>query len=391
MSNPATGGMRPADGIRRDIYYWKCDRPAAFHGTGQDEARRQVHLASVEAHLAEILRRRFGATPPDLRPGGGQGNHLMFRATVAGRDCMIRVEDGPEQDDYMEVEAHVIGLVAKAGVPGWRFLGVDSSRREAPFAWQIVERVPGADLNALMKAGTLDLPAVAEKIGACVARWQAVRPDGFGPFQPGVLRAEGRLAGFHATAADYFHTRLDRHLAFLVDREFISRVEADTIAAEVTKCVPLLRLADSEGGCLVHKDLALWNIIGDASGAIAAVIDWDDAIAGDPMDDLSLLACFYDGPVIARALAGYVSVRPLPERHAERFWLHLLRNMLWKSVIRVGAGYFGIKATDNFFLTAGAGRTNGAGGGGAALKDFTLARIRAALRGLQHSTHPETL
>lgn len=45
---------------------------------------------------------------------------------------------------------------------------------------------------------------------------------------------------------------------------------------------------------------------------IAAFIDWDDAISGDAMDDLSLLGCFYDAPVIERALTGYVRVRPLP-------------------------------------------------------------------------------
>jgi hypothetical protein len=39
-----------------------------------------------------------------------------------------------------------------------------------------------------------------------------------------------------------------------------------------------------------------------------------------------------------RALAGYARVRPLPARHVRRFWLHLLRNMLFKAVIvRVSA------------------------------------------------------
>lgn len=365
--------------LRRDIYYWKCDRPVALHGVGADVAYREAHMAKTRASLERILRARFGAVPADLRAGGGQGNHLMFRATIEGRDCMIRIEDGPERDDYMEVEAHVIGLVRAAGVPSWNFLGVDSSRGEADFAWQIIERVPGADLNALLKAGTLELPSAAERIGAHVARWQAVRPPGFGPFQPGRLRTRGELVGFHATYAGYFYTRLEAHLGFLRDRGFLGREETDEIARAITEAEPLLRLVDAEGGCLVHKDLALWNIVGEAPDRVSAVIDWDDTVAGDPMDDLSLLACFHDGAVIARALAGYASVRVLPARHIERFWLHLLRNMLWKSVIRVGAGYFDVKPGADFFLTASAGD-------GGALRDFTLGRIRAAVRGLrEHS------
>ena len=60
-------------------------------------------------------------------------------------------------------------------------------------------------------------------------------------------------------------------------------------------------------GCLVHKDLALWNILGTAR-EIEAFIDFDDAVSGDAMDDLSLLGCFYDGPVLASADADSLTV-----------------------------------------------------------------------------------
>jgi len=80
---------------------------------------------------------------------------------------------------------------------------------------------------------------------------------------------------------------------------------------------------------------------------IAAFIDFDDAISGDPMDDLSLLGCLHDAAFLTRALEGYKSICPLPEEHLRRFWLHLLRNMIVKAVIRVGAGYF--ERSDGFF------------------------------------------
>ena len=91
------------------------------------------------------------------------------------------------------------------------------------------------------------------------------------------------------------------------------------------------------------------------------------------MDDLSLLACFHDAAFLSRAFEGYQSIRPLPEEHRRRFWLHLLRNMIVKAVIRVGAGYF--DRGDGFFLI-------GTGGSGADLKRTTHARIALALRGL---------
>ncbi|MEQ1861069.1 MAG: aminoglycoside phosphotransferase family protein [Chthoniobacteraceae bacterium] len=354
---------------RRDIYYWKCDRPAAFHGTGE----RRSH-AELEAALRRALAAHFDERDFQLTPGGGQGNHLTFRTRLAGEEVFIRVEDGPESDDHMAAESRVMSEVRARGVPVPRVLAFDASRRRVPFAWQVLEHIPHPDLNELHKRGTLDLAAVALDIGAAVARWQSIAPRGFGPFDP----AQDHLESFHASYADYFRLHLDRHLRFLVQHRFLSMDEMDEIDAEIERHRALLAL---ERGCLVHKDLALWNILGTPTH-IGAFIDWDDAISGDPMDDLSLLACFHDGAIVARAFAGYASVRPLPDEHRRRFWLHLLRNMIVKSVIRVGAGYF--ERTDGFYLI-------GTGSTGAELKAFTHARLAAALSGLREDLPIESL
>lgn len=358
---------------RAHIYYWKCDRPAAFHGTsGHGDA------ASIQRALQPLLAARFDTPSVVLRPAGGQGNHLTFEGEIDGRALFVRIEDGPEHDDYIEVESSVLVRVRALGVPAPRVHAVDADRVQVPFAWQVMDRIAQPDLNHWHKQGLLDLPRAAEEIGAAVARWQAIEPAGFGPFNPAVLREEQRLAGFHARYEDYFRLHLETHLTFLQARGFISREQTGEIAQAIDAHGELLQL---DCACLVHKDLALWNILGSAT-EIAAYIDWDDAIAGDPMDDLSLLGCFHDGPALAAALHGYASVRPLPAEHGRRFWLHLLRNMIVKSVIRVGAGYF--ERGSSFFLI-------GAGGSGASLESFTRSRLAAALRGLRENQPIDSL
>ncbi len=344
---------------RRDIYYWKCDRPAAFHGT-HERARDD---ASITGPLLEVLRCSFPRNHVVLRPASSQGNHLTFIATIDGQERFVRVEDGPEADDYLEVESRVMTAVRGLGLPVPEILAVDASRKAVPFAWQVMEKVPFPDLNQHYKSGRLDLPAVAEKIGAAVATWQSLPVSGFGPF-------DGGLRGFHRTYADYFHLHLDRHLRFLEDSGFLSNKEKQAMEDAVARHQSLLDLPQ---GCLVHKDLALWNILGSET-EIAAFIDFDDTIAGDPMDDLSLLACFHEPAVIERALAGYAAVRPLPQHHERRLALHLLRNMIVKAVIRVGAGYF--DRSSSFFLIA-------SGGNGADLRTFTKERLATALQALQ--------
>lgn len=383
---------------RRDIYYWKCDRPAAFHGT---QSRSEVD-AQIAEQLALQLQIRFKSERVQLQALNSQGNHLTWKAEVDGMTMFIRVENGPEKDAHLAVESALLDRVREAGVGTPRVFGCDASRSRVSFAWQALERISAPDLNQWFKQGTLEVPKIAFKIGVAVAKWQAITFEGFGVLehdevgrvwrQPARLVAGAEepggsaevsnvsseshppntpgLRGCRSSYADYFHLRLDEHLRFLTERGFLAN--ADEIRAEIERHRALLDMAE---GCLVHKDLALWNILG-SEREIDAFIDFDDSIAGDAMDDLSLLACFHDAAFLRRAFEGYQSVRELPEEHVRRFWLHLLRNMIVKAVIRVGAGYFDRDA--GFFLI-------GSGSSGADLRRFTLERLALALRGLREA------
>jgi aminoglycoside phosphotransferase (APT) family kinase protein len=344
--------------IRHHVHSWKCDRPSAFRA-----ARPQAPVAGMAAQLEAALCAHFSAEHAAVTPGAGQGSHLTWEAVVDGQPLFVRVENGVELDDHLHVESAILDRVRTAGVPTPRVLGCDASRSRVPFAWQALERIPAPDLNRWFKAGTLDTSRIAFAIGAAVARWQAIEPEGFGV-------VDASLAGGQGTYAGYFLLNLDRHLAFLVDGGFLTPAEQAEITAEIDRHEPLLAL---DRGCLVHKDLALWNVLGTPR-EILAFIDFDDCISGDPLDDLSLLACFHDAAFLEAALAGYASLRPLPPEHIRRLWLHLLRNMVVKAVIRTGSGLFE-RSADHFLIANGSS--------GVALRRFTRERLRLALDGLR--------
>jgi Ser/Thr protein kinase RdoA (MazF antagonist) len=67
------------------------------------------------------------------------------------------------------------------------------------------------------------------------------------------------LRGGRGTYAEYFLLNLDRHLAFLIERGFLTAAEQTEIATEIRRHEPLLAFNQ---GCFVHKDLALWNVLG---------------------------------------------------------------------------------------------------------------------------------
>ncbi len=353
-----------APATRRDIYYWKCDRPAWQQFLVAARAPAGETAQQIVQQLEQELHRQFDTHKVQLSPGAGQGNHLTWHADVAGKQLFIRVGNGPARDGHLAVESAVLDRVRQAGVRTPQVFACDATRTRVPFDWQALERFAVPDLNHWFKTAELDNSRIAFEIGAAVAQWQSITLDGFG-----VLDAN--LRGYRTTYADYFHLRLEEHLHFLKSSGFLA--DTHEMLAEIEQHRELLTV---ERGCLVHKDLALWNILGTPD-EIVAFIDFDDTISGDPMDDLSLLACFHDAAFLQRAFEGYQSVRSLPEEYLRRFWLHLLRNMIVKSVIRVGGGYF--DRNDKFFLI-------GTGLSGADFEQITRARLATALHGLRENS-----
>lgn len=360
---------------RDQIYYWKCDRPSAFfaiNGAGVQEKPK------IDALVLEVCSSFFKSPKFVLNPGSGQGNHLTYRADYKGEKYFLRIENGPDEDDYMEVEAEIMRRLNRWNIPTPLVYEVDASRSRYPFAYQIMENLEWKDLNELNRIGKLNLPQILSQLGRDMATWQNVFVEGYGPFDVEELRIRNKLKGIHPDYLAYYSLNLEKHLAFLNQNAFISLEEVDDILNLIRQNTSFLKLTHP---CLVHKDMALWNLLGDEN-TIKSYIDWDDAIAGDPTDDIALMGCFFSGKQLQPLIRGYQTIRPLPPDFEIRFWLHLLRNMIFKAVIRVGAGYF--ERGSNFYLLGSVQNNK-------SLEQITIQKIQAAREGLRQHLPITTL
>jgi fructosamine-3-kinase len=349
---------------RRNIHYWKCDRDAAFFGTSPSDAAQ--HIQPV---LQPLLASHFNQPSLTLATAGGQGIHLTWTAHLREKTIFVRVAHGPEAASQLEVESTLLQQLEAISIPVPKVIAWDDSRKIVPFGWQTLEHIPHPDLNHWYKLGKLHPREIPFQIGQTIARWQSIKPNGFGILE---LSENRDLIGGHASYPAYFSLNLDRHLDFLRTREFMDASLCMRVRETINAALPLLQLDE---GVLVHKDLALWNILGSPD-QVAAFIDFEDAIAGDPTEDLALLACFHPGTFVKHAVTGFQSVKPLPEEFRRRFWIHLLRNMVVKAVIRVGAGYF--NRTDACFLI-------NTGNTGSNLQSTTRTKLLNALDGFQNN------
>ncbi len=355
--------------MRTDIYYWKCDNPTPV------EQKRLYNdkyaAADIAGLVSDIAAAEFGEAPASVEAAGGQGNHYTYLLHYPDRTLFFRSDDGVAEDDYMEAENAVMKLVRAHGVPVPEVFASDASKSRFPIRYQILELLKGKSLNSFYDDGTLQTDTVARDLGRCMARIHDIKLDGFGFINTDELRRTGRMSGLDCSNGDYFHKRLDSHLKYLVDTGFLSQADCARVERLFAQHRGLLEL---DRGSLVHKDMALWNVIGEP-GKVKAIIDWDDVVIDDPVDDISILMCFYDESFLKPFLAGYVEVRPLPDEYDVRVNLYLARNMLWKAVIRSFMGYFDMSG--DFFLL---GKDDGA-----TLKKQTYARLFGALDCLEYS------
>lgn len=353
--------------MRTDIYYWKCDSPLpAEEKLKYNDKYRQADIAPLVRQAAE---HHFGAAPDAVESTGSAGNHYAYQVRYPDRTLFFRADDGKIDDDYMVAEEYAMSLVRGQGVPVPKVYVTDVTRGLIPVRYQFIEWLADPPLRKYDQEGTLERAAVGRQLGRHVARWHRVKLDGFGFLNTEELQRSKRAVGLDASLADYFHKRLADHLRFLRDAEFLSPALTREIEGLFRRHELLLNLPR---GTLLHKDVAFWNVLG-TPGNITAVIDWDDVVIGDPVDDIAIVKCFYDDTVMKPFLDGYREVGRLPDDFQARLSLYLVRNMLWKSVIRIFMKYF--EMSGSFFILGPENRQS--------LRQFTMDRLMEGVKGLR--------
>jgi aminoglycoside phosphotransferase (APT) family kinase protein len=352
--------------LRENIYYWKCDNPLSLEGKKNLYFKDKYDRSDLVDRVKEACASALNVSARSIKPLDVDGNHFAFIIEDEnGHAYFFRADDGGTDDDYLIAETAFIDLAAQHGVPVPRVFHTDITQKHGPFRFQIMEYLRDPSLSEHHQRGNLDLQAVAGRIGRHMRRLHTISLDGFGFADTDYLRSTGHIRGLDPTYPDYFHKQLDTHLGYLRQHGLISGKECDEIASQFARHAPRL---DLKRGVLVHRDMAFWNIMG-TPGRISAIIDWDDAVSGDPADDIGILGCFHNERFMDTLIKSYCGGEEPSREFRCRIRLHTLRNMLWKTKIRHSLGYF--DKGNAFFLNTPDVKGS--------LKDHTVGVLRSAL------------
>ncbi len=356
--------------LRKNIYYWKCDSPQSEDDKRSLYFKDKYNIPGIEQHVKDACSEYFGDAAASVKAAGCDGNHFAYIVSRPEGKYFFRADSGSSQDEYMLAEAVFMKLTADAGLPVPELYHTDISMERHPLRYQIMALAEGQALNYFHKNGSLDLDSIASQLGEILRRLHSIKLDGFGFMNTDELK-KGNTICLDYAYKDYFYNCLDRHLFYLESKSLLASCDIADIKAVFKDNESLLKL---EFGSLVHRDMALWNVLGFRE-RITAVIDWDDAVSGDPADDIGMLGCFYDSEFIEQLLLSYDPEAKLGASFRRRITLHTLRNMLWKTMIRDYMGYF--ERDSEFFLINSENKSS--------LKDFTLGKLFAALNELRRA------
>lgn len=261
--------------------------------------------------------------------------HLIFYVPTNKGQLVVRTNRFlQESEHYMALEELFTKESREAGIPTNTVLFADTSRELVDFDYQIMELLPGRDLEMDWNGNKEDYDRISYELGKLVAMQHRIKVKGWGRFK----RADGELVGSYSEPGDYLKAYLDYDLNVmeidgLINHEIRGKIEQ---YFEVSSGL----LEDVEP-CLVHHDIADHNIRykGDE---VVALFDWENAVAYDPVSDIGSAhtwVCHY--PRRKEMTRGYLDELGYePDNFKERVTLHFLRTMLWKSAFALKGNRF---------------------------------------------------
>lgn len=307
----------------------ECDdeRLRRLRETAPAEAARRT--PTIEAAVAALL----GRDRIDVEPSPVQGTfHLVHRVRTDSLPSLIVRSSRPDlmdPDDTLRVETEIAPYLARADLPcvGVRAIAVGADR-VAPFDLAIQDLAPGRALRDEPETAC-ESPCLWYDLGTIMGRLHTIVGSGGGPVDVDPSAERERLHGLHPDWGTYVMLRLEDHVERCQEIGAITEDQGVMIRlvfrdqAGVWTDVPTRLLHGDPGNqnLFVHK------------GAIAALIDWEDALIGDPAFDVATWASFHPPRRHAAFFQGYGPAAE-NDRFRLRCALSFLRIALAKTVHR---------------------------------------------------------
>lgn len=318
-----TAALEPWNERRRGIFYPKTDFDFDL------ETLRQRKNSAGEAALPRLrsLIEELGEEVASIQFQENAGTcHALYLVQTNRRKLYFKAALEAPAFGFT-LEAWAMRKLRQLGLPSLEISAFDVLTHSIGVPFLLVEAARGQALRELENPETQAMPEpLLFELGKTLAAIHQVQCKGAGLLDPGSL--EKIPSGLHQTWRDYIQLNLAQHIHTCRDIGAINDVESGEIEKAFDS--PVLETAPIQ---LLHGDPGHHNLFTNGAG-ITAIIDWEDALAGDPVFDIAYWGTFVRDEMRARFLDGYGLIAKLPADFEQRYWLYYLRVAVSKTVHR---------------------------------------------------------
>lgn len=214
-------------------------------------------MSLLPLDLEALLTAHFGSPPTDVAPTFGGFSNLTVRATLAGARCVVKAATTPAKRADVAHEARLLPLLCAAGLPTPQPLALLHS---PDWTVSVTAELPGRNGLQLLNEAPEALPAVFAALGRTLARVHTTTPP-----NDEALALTHRVAAARSALAQF------------------DAPEAQIEPLHQALAHPIWR----SGGCLIHGDSGLHNLLWAPEDAF--LLDWEWAARGPALLDLAWL------------------------------------------------------------------------------------------------------
>jgi hypothetical protein len=280
-------------------------------------------LGDREQAVAAFVARELGCEATRVVRVEAFATNAVYAVDADGRQFVVKAS---MLHEAVRAEVWACARGAGAGCATPAILGLGRLGTDDRLSAFIMRRVAGGPIMA-------GHPALPE-VGVSLQRVHDVRLPGFGWLAEAVWDERSAVALRHSSWLGFLQGICgDVHR--LADNYAVAAPVAEAAAAALD--AHAAALAAVEVGSLCHGDLKAAHIFVEA-GRLTGVIDWGDAVVGDPLWDIARFAHRADAGSVALLLAGYNPVRAMVDALP---WRVPLYGVLWRLVDAIVAHRLG--------------------------------------------------
>lgn len=328
--------LQTNDNFRKSIFYLKADIPLPDKVLKKRLINKKLINKTV---IKKVLNHVFHTSEVSITNIIDSTLHSVYLINFKKEKYVLKINCFSEvyhETQFLQ-ELWINNLLQLNSLPSLPIEYIDVSRDYFPFDFIIMKEATGKLLHD-RKLSKKKEREIFSNLGVIIAKIHSLTTTNYGPFSMGKMTVTEKGVGLHTQWSKFFTLNLNSHIDTCLKYDAITLSEKKQIEKIFTDNTNLL--TNIIPG-IIHNDLSARNMFVDKNN-MTVLVDWEDAISGDPIYDIASFGTFcYRPEQRSRTeyfLEGYKKVRKLPEDFKKRYWLYYLRISLLKAALLARQG-----------------------------------------------------